>query len=526
MSSILAHNLHLEFDFSYTSFPLVSLSIAFGVWLVWKTWKLITISRASLPLPPGPVPLPIIGNLHQMSVTDQSSTFLQWQEIFGDLVYVNIFGTPTLILNSYEDAKELLGVRSQIYSDRPRLSVAGELVGWNRSLVLGKFGERHRTMRRLLARSIGGKHAQSFRLHEEFAICTFLLNLLEKPRDLKLLLSQLTGSVVLDVAYGHQVKSGHDQLIFWFRRIVQDFYDATAVGSIIVDMIPALTYLHSYIPFTSFKKTVATWRAHLTETIEHPFSRVKEQLRNGIARTSYVAQHLSEGPLDFETEDALKYSSFNLYAGGMETLAVALSTFFFVVTKYPAIQQRAQQEIDNVTEGKRLPTSNDRERLPFVEAVMLEVLRWSPITPTSLPHRLEVEDIYKGYRIPQGAVVYSHPWAMSRDKRSYTSPHEFRPDRFLETPKEPDPRLFAFGFGRRICPGKHIADDTLFLAIALTLATCNVTKRVNEAGDLIEPIPQYTMGVVAHMAEFDFEITSRSDDAIQMLTAAHTQLGE
>ena len=77
---------------------------------------------------------------------------------------------------------------------------------------------------------------------------------------------------------------------------------------------------------------------------------------------------------------------------------------------YPDVQKRAQAEIDAVIGPNRLPTLADRSRLPYVEALVSEVLRWGPIGPVCIPHRLMEDDVYNGYFIPKGTVILANVW--------------------------------------------------------------------------------------------------------------------
>ena len=81
---------------------------------------------------------------------------------------------------------------------------------------------------------------------------------------------------------------------------------------------------------------------------------------------------------------------------------------------YPNIQAQAQAEIDDVIGNDRLPTVEDRERLPFVSALVTEALRWHTVVPTSIPHRVMEDDLHDGYLIPKGALIIPNIWYVPR----------------------------------------------------------------------------------------------------------------
>ena len=128
---------------------------------------------------------------------------------------------------------------------------------------------------------------------------------------------------------------------------------------------------------------------------------------------------------------------------------------------YPTIQRRAQDELDCVVGLDRLPTPADREHLPYINALMKEILRWHPIAPTGLPHAVAEDDFYEGYFIPKGSVVIPNIWYFAHDPEVYHDPMDFDPSRFLGPSPEADPHSIVFGFGRRACPGKELASSSI-----------------------------------------------------------------
>ncbi|CAE6449146.1 unnamed protein product [Rhizoctonia solani] len=174
------------------------------------------------------------------------------------------------------------------------------------------------------------------------------------------------------------------------------------------------------------------------------------------------------------------------------------------------VASKAQAEIDRVVGSNRLPEISDRESLPYVECVLKEVLRWQPVAPIGVPHASAEDDEYQGYFIPKGAIV-----AMCYDDSIYHQPKQFNPDRFLN-PQVPKPP--AFGFGRRSCPGVHMAESTLFITMATLLALFNIRPARDEQGN--EVLPEINMksnAVVSYPADFECTITPRSEKAMELL---------
>ena len=89
-----------------------------------------------------------------------------------------------------------------------------------------------------------------------------------------------------------------------------------------------------------------------------------------------------------------------------------MSIFFLVMMLYPEVQRKAQEEIDRVIGDDDLPDFDDRQRLPYVDAVMKEVLRWHPIVPMAQPHSSVKDDIYEGYFIPKGSLFIPNIWSV------------------------------------------------------------------------------------------------------------------
>jgi cytochrome P450 len=197
-------------------------------------------------------------------------------------------------------------------------------------------------------------------------------------------------------------------------------------------------------------------------------------------------------------------------------------TFFLAMTLFPAVQEKAAEELNRVVGSDRLPISTDRSNLPYIEAVMKEVHRWHLVLPMCLPHASIAEDTCRGYRIPRGAILLANNWHFTHDPAVYLDPMVFNPARHLDTPghvAEPDPRKFIFGYGRRICPGRHVADNALFITIAQCLAVFNIRKKTVN-GAVVEPEVRFEPGTISHAVPFQCEIKAKSKAHESMVRAA------
>jgi len=194
-------------------------------------------------------------------------------------------------------------------------------------------------------------------------------------------------------------------------------------------------------------------------------------------------------------------------------------TFLLAMILHPEIQAKAQAEIDRETGGDRLPTLADRKNIPFIDQILKEVLRWHPVTPYGLPHMTTGECEYQGYLIPKGAIVYGNIWALSQDEKVYPSPEKFIPDRFND-PTVPDPREFAFGFGRRICPGQAFAETVIWITMATLLATINMRPALDENGKEIQLKESFAGTMVADPLPFPYRLEPRSAHMKSLLEAS------
>ncbi|USP76716.1 hypothetical protein yc1106_03990 [Curvularia clavata] len=469
-----------------------------------KLW----LNRHVLPLPPGPRGLPIVGNVNDMPKPDvlECHHWFEHKEKYGPISSVTAMGQTIVIINDATIALDLLRDRSSIYSSRPGFNFAGDMVGWRHVTAMMPYGDTWKIHRRNITKitSTTTSLAEFDRIQEAEA-AYFLVNLLEAPERLLDHIRHETGSVILKIVYGYDTaRHERDPLVDMAETTVAQFAEASVPGRWAVDIFPFLKYLPTWVPGTDFKKTAQAMSDQLIQCVNQPYAFVKQQMREKRHSPSFLSQSIAVIGTDAEMEFIHKWTALTLYLGGADTTVSALSIFFLAISLFPSIQSSAQSELDALLGSPpRLPTAQDLPHLPYIDALVKETLRWHQVAPMGLPHTNTAPDTYSNYRIPKNSILIPNIWAFMHDPSVYRDPFVFRPERFLGKDAEQDPRVHVFGYGRRICPGRYMADRALGVTIAMTLAVFSVEREgENEV--------RFSPGVLSHPGPFRCRIKPRS----------------
>ena len=184
----------------------------------------------------------------------------------------------------------------------------------------------------------------------------------------------------------------------------------------------------------------------------------------------------------------------SISAAGAETTSGVMAWWMLAMVAYPETQKRAQEELDSVVGRTRIPTFLDLQDLPYIRAMVKEALRWRPVDPLGLPHLSTEDDWYNGMFIPKGSIMMANVWNLNRDPEIYgADAAHFNPARFLDksgdvisrAPETKEEGHVTYGFGRRICVGKHVANNSLFIDIAMMLWACTIEPAKDENGHSI-----------------------------------------
>ncbi|EIM84217.1 cytochrome P450 [Stereum hirsutum FP-91666 SS1] len=447
---------------------------------------LILHRQARAKLPPGPRALPCIGNLFQMPRHDVARSFTRWKDIYGDIFYLHVLGREFIILNSAKHVLELFDQRGAFYSDRPHLVMAGDLVGKNKAVLFHPYGEELKRHRKLLRNALEPRRCREYWTMIDTEMRKLMVSMLECPEDFAAHIRRNAGAITLRLAYGYQVPSGSgdDRFITLAEELARITGEATKPGRWLVDSLPWLRYMPSFLPGAGFKRWAQSARKTIEEFSFAPYDFAKTRVASGEALPSFVTESIelltaeTAAPLSKEDDELLMWTAASIYSGGTDTEVATGTAFVLYMALYPDIQRKAQLEIDTVVGRDRLPTMEDKPHLPYVEALLKEIYRFNPVAPL-IPHTTLTEDSYQGYRIPKGSWIMANTWALMHDPDIFPSPHRFWPERFLGTDDccLADPRDYAFGFGRRRCPGITVAETTLFLMVTSILSIFSISPR-------------------------------------------------
>uniref|UniRef100_D8QCV5 Cytochrome P450 n=1 Tax=Schizophyllum commune (strain H4-8 / FGSC 9210) TaxID=578458 RepID=D8QCV5_SCHCM len=467
--------------------------------------------RYAIPLPPGPKPWPIIGNLFDMPTKFEWEQYASWgREFNSSVVHLCVAGQSIIVLNSYDDCIELLEKRSKLYSSR-------------------------RARRRLVHGMMHKTASAQYHPLELKATHSFLRAMLAAGEDdLECELRHMAAIVILGAAYGLDIPTKDDPHVVEAEAALRIISEVSMPGNYLVNVLPFLKHLPEWFPGADFQRQAREWGDTVQCVVEKPFQEVKQ--RTIPLMPSFTSIALEKGVED----DIIRDAAGTMYNAGTDTTMVTVENFILAALDNPSLQTRAQAELDSVlgplqtSSGLpgRLPEMSDESQLPFVTALVMETFRWKAVTPIALPHMYSGEqpDIYKSYAIPRGSIVIPNVWAMLRDESIYPEPDVFKPERFLNADgtlntSVRNPDEIAFGFGRRICPGRRMAYASTWIMVASILRVYSIEKVKGPDGAFIEPSYEWKSGLIPTPKPFKCHFVPRGAEAVALIRSTEFMHG-
>ncbi|XP_067319261.1 cytochrome P450 2C23-like isoform X2 [Anolis sagrei] len=392
-------------------------------------------------MPPGPTPLPIIGNVLQLKGKLWDQVFSKFREKYGPVFTLYLGTEPVVVLHGYEAIKEALIDQGNDFSDRPNLPLA-EKARKGRGIIFSN-GESWQQIRRFTLttlRNFGmGKKSIEERIQEE---ARYLLEQFHgtkgQPFDPHHLITCATSSVICSILFGKHY--GYDDKMF------------------------------------------QTLIALLFENIE--------------VFTSIWGQEKHDDASEFTMENMVA-CCIDLFSAGTETTSSTLKYGLLILQKYPEIEEKVQEEIDRVVGCSRMPSMADRGQMPYTDAVIHEIQRSLSIASAALPHAMVKDTPFRGYVIPKGTTIFPVLISVLHDSKEFPNPKEFDPEHFLNedgTFKKSD-YFMPFSAGKRICTGEGLARMKLFLFFTSILQNFKLKPITDpediDATPLVKPIIRF-----------------------------------
>ncbi|TDL26767.1 cytochrome P450 [Rickenella mellea] len=476
-------------------------------------------SRKHLKLPPGPRGYPFIGNLIEVAKAERPNLiFLEWTKTYGNMIHFSIFGFQSLIVSKLSIANDLLEKRGAIYSDRPNMVLENELLGWDAAMPTMRYGAQFRKHRRLSQALLNPNAARSYAtMHEELA-SRLIASLTSQPEKFRDHILIYASSTIFRLTYDLDITSDDEYLARLVNNAVRKSAEAYQASGALVDVFPSLKWFYtSYpnnAPFSGFKKVISDIRQEVIKANGVPYDMAKDKIRDGTARSSLVNNAINgSGGIDkISTEDEhdIRGLAGILYGAGQDTTMATLNSFILAMVRNPDVQRKVQAEIDAVIPYDRLPTLDDRPNIPYLEAFLKELFRWASPLVIAIPHAVIQDDVYEGYFIPKGTSVIASIYDMLNACPRH---EEFLPSRFIdgsdlgEVPS--DPREVVFGFGRRRCPGLHVADNSIWTAVAQMLTSFEFLPEIVNGKELFPPL-KFGKEMTRHPEPFRCRIQPRN----------------
>ncbi|EJU01337.1 cytochrome P450 [Dacryopinax primogenitus] len=505
--------------------PTVKFSMAFTISLVavvciicLAIWKHLRKNKLSK-LPPGPPGLPIIGNILDMPSKMLFLKLDEWKNQYGEIVYYNLAGTKVVVLNSVKAATDILEKQSGVTSGRMRMVMASEIMGGDLFPLFIEYGTRWRRTRRASRQVFNANACQVFWPMQEHESEVLIRDLHADQSRLEDHLSRLTASVTWRLLYGGPpIGDPNDERV----KLLQDFSAGMArageLGTFIVDVFPFLKPLPTWM---------AGWKKQGVKFFEDNDAYFRRLFREGAKykeEVSFVNYSLKIAERFGISHQELAWVTGAHFSAGEETTATVLFYFVQAMLLYPETCKKGQEEIDRVC-GNRIPRFSDSDQLPYVGAMVKEVVRWRTPAPAGIPHAATQDFVYQSYVIPKGTVIVDNVWSISHDPSVFPNSDTYDPSRYLtssgelRTSSDPADQVYVFGHGRWICPGKDIAMNSLFIDIAALLWAFDFARPVGSDGKECVPgnMDFVDKGLVVRPAPFGFNLKPRRDNLDDLL---------
>jgi cytochrome P450 len=372
-----------------------------------------------------------------------------------------------VVLNSDRVVSEIIAKRGKVTNERPDMPIASGLVSNGKRTVI-RQEEEWKEGRRVMHQLLSGSHLKTYAGMQELESIDMLRRYLHEPHLWFAHHYRYATSVLYRIVMGYPLNKSKAELDD-YQRVTIEF--VTAINRSYIDFFPALAKLPRFLQ--PWRKFWAQMGAFHWQVFYDWYTPIKNAVRNGTAPPSFVRDVLLHPDVRYTGDDEeAMYLATSVMAAGGDNTRMTMNVFVMAMITNPEAQARAREEVDRACTSEdgtlRLPRMTDLPNMPYIAAMIKEVLRWRPTVPIVPPHMLTEDLHFDGHVIPAGTSFLINSIGLSNE---FDNPNEFRPERWMPGgsavgKEEKIPNFWGFGGGRRICVGWKVAEQALFIAFA------------------------------------------------------------
>ncbi|KFO82232.1 Cytochrome P450 2J2 [Cuculus canorus] len=444
--------------------------------------------------PPGPFALPFVGHLHLMNFKNPLKAVDKITEKYGDIISTQVGGMSFVFVSGMRMIKEVLVNHGEDFIDRPDIPINREI--FNDMGLISSNGYLWKQQRRFTLttlRNFGlGKRSLEERIQEE---CGYLVDVFMdeqgNPFNPLFKINNAVSNIICSILFGNRFDY-HDEN---FQKLLQLIDETTSLqANVMSQLYNSFPSIMKYLP-GSHQTVFKNWKL-LKSFVKEKVDKHKEDWNPSESRDfidSYLQEIAKDNSGSIFQEENLLACAVDLLIAGTETTSTTIRWAILYMAKYPEIQARVQAEIDTVIGQARQPALEDRDKMPYTNAVIHEVQRKGNIVPFNVP-RMAVKDTdLCGFHIPKGTVVLTNLTSLMFDKNEWETPETFNPGHFLKDGQFRKSEYFLpFSIGKRACLGEVLARTELFLFFTALLQKFTFQAPPNTTLSL-----EYQLGITA-----------------------------
>ncbi|KAG0443136.1 hypothetical protein HPB47_015247 [Ixodes persulcatus] len=447
--------------------------------------------------PKGPFPLPIVGNLLTLrNIIELYEVTQGWARKYGDPITLWMGEKPMVVLNTQKLVKEAFIERRHEFAGRFPTKMGELQTLGNHDIIFEDYNPRWKALRKVALTAVR-KYAVSESLD---TLCcqvvdAYVDSLKKGPNvvDSKVPFEYMIFNIIGMSVYGAKFDRESPELAE-LQAINREFFKVAPNG-LPSDIVPWLGLL-----YRARERKIELLYKKNWKTLDDLYKRASKSYVPGkIDNFTHSMLAAREEAIEQEKNDAQYLTEANMvqiltdiWGAGTGTTTAQLEWLCLTMTRKPEIQEKMKKEIEKNL-GQDRPKLQDREKLPYTQACILESLRMYPNAPLGLPHNTSCDTEVGGQFIPKDTGILYNIYAINHDPNLWDDPEAFRPERFLDPvtgkiKQELLPQLMTFGLGPRTCPGERLAHVDMFYVLARFMQRVNISAPEGKANTAIAPL--------------------------------------